>query len=279
MVVQVGEVYSSNNYGDFEVIAYASCSKVTVKFIDTGYKTNTSASSIRGGRVKDLMCPSVCGVGYLGGTEYPASVGGITEKAYAIWKGMLVRCYSDTALIKAPTYRNCTVVPEWHNYQNFAPWFQASYIEGCHLDKDIKVQGNKSYGPDTCMFVTVSANAIQSNAKHFIFVTPKGEKQEVYNLKKFCLDMGLSPETMGIVHSGERAQHRGWRRYSGDISLVPATIKRALKFTGPDGRVYTIEGITLKKFCALRGLNPSCMSKLHGGIQKTHKGWTKYKEK
>ena len=77
---------------------------------------------------------------------------------------MLERCYSKEKRYKNPTYEDCTVCKEWHNFQNFAKWYEENYyeIEGekmC-LDKDILVKGNKIYSPSTCILVPNRINVL-----------------------------------------------------------------------------------------------------------------------
>ena len=85
-------------------------------------------------------------------------------KAYSTWHSMLQRCYNDKFHKKYTTYIDCEVCPEWHNYQNFANWFEQNYyeIEGqrTDLDKDILIKGNKVYSSDTCIFVPKSINTL-----------------------------------------------------------------------------------------------------------------------
>ena len=72
---------------------------------------------------------------------------------YAKWKHMLERCYRPKHHLIHPSYRGCSVVEEWHTFSNFKAWMQTQDWEGKELDKDLKVFGNKVYGPDTCMFI------------------------------------------------------------------------------------------------------------------------------
>jgi hypothetical protein len=78
---------------------------------------------------------------------------------YAIWKGVLQRCYSDLCLKKYPTYRGCSICPEWIYFMTFKAWMMAQDWEGRQLDKDILVEGNKIYSPETCRFVEAIVNA------------------------------------------------------------------------------------------------------------------------
>lgn len=86
--------------------------------------------------------------------------GATNDKSYRKWKSMLNRCYSVYYHKNKPTYIDCKVCDEWHIFSNFKKWFDANYIEGCHLDKDILVKGNKLYSPDTCCFIPAQINSL-----------------------------------------------------------------------------------------------------------------------
>ena len=77
---------------------------------------------------------------------------------------MLRRCYDDKYQEKYLTYKNCEVCESWHNFQNFAEWFENNYYEiedeVMNLDKDILVKGNKIYSPETCVFVPQNINSL-----------------------------------------------------------------------------------------------------------------------
>ena len=79
---------------------------------------------------------------------------------YQKWKGMIERCYSVDSLIKNPTYKDCYVSSGWLLFSNFKNWMVNQDWEGKELDKDIKVVGNKAYGPDTCLFVSKRINRL-----------------------------------------------------------------------------------------------------------------------
>ena len=86
----IGKEYESNSYGRFKIIEYNSSKDVLVEFINTGYQTRTTMSSVRNGTIKDRYYPSVQGVGYLGDT-HNTSVKGVLNKQGNLWKSMLER--------------------------------------------------------------------------------------------------------------------------------------------------------------------------------------------
>ena len=82
---------------------------------------------------------------------------------YSKWVSMLTRCYSPKWQEKEPTYKGCTVIEEWKIFSNFRNWMIEQDYEGKHLDKDIIVEGNKVYSPETCVFVPQEVNKFLNN--------------------------------------------------------------------------------------------------------------------
>lgn len=211
----VGSVHKSNNYGYFEVVDYVRSTEVYVKFISTGNIVRTRAGKIRNGVIKDLMMPSVYGVGFVGiGDKNKSNF----TVAYNKWLSMLTRCYAEGSKVENPTYSDCTVCEEWHNFQNFAKWFEDSYPGGeskdWQLDKDLKVIGNKTYSPDTCIFIPQNVNLFTvanqgSRGKYMIGVSWNTEK------RKFRAQCN-NPLTTANEHIGyftnELSAHIAWRK-------------------------------------------------------------------
>ena len=79
---------------------------------------------------------------------------------FRTWKNILIRCYYQRVWAKQPTYSDCTVCDEWLTFSNFKAWMELQSWEGMDIDKDIRIQGNKIYGPDTCVFVPGSINSL-----------------------------------------------------------------------------------------------------------------------
>lgn len=79
---------------------------------------------------------------------------------YVKWKSMLERCYSDKVQRKHPTYKGCSVTEEWLTFSNFRSWMIRQDWEGNALDKDILLEGNKIYGPETCAFISSKLNSL-----------------------------------------------------------------------------------------------------------------------
>jgi len=205
-----GTIWKSNNYGEFKITRYVNTFEVHIKFLATGYERSVSLNSIKSGSIKDKLVPKVFDIGYTGDGDYPPSVNGLDSKSYKVWHCMLQRCYDESILERYPTYRGCTVAEEWHNFQNFAEWFEENYVEGYQLDKDIKVKGNKIYSPNTCMFVSPQENMEESRAKYYTFINPNGDVIHIYNLSGYCRENNLSLSSMTKLKDGIITKNKGW---------------------------------------------------------------------
>lgn len=87
--------------------------------------------------------------------------------AYLVWCNILRRCYDSTFKRTHPTYRDCTVCEEWLDFQNFAEWYTNHdyYGLGYDVDKDLLIQGNKLYSPETCSLVPQELNKLLTDRK------------------------------------------------------------------------------------------------------------------
>ncbi len=212
--IVIGGLYPQGKHGDLEVIGYEGCYSVTVRFVNTGYTRVASTQNILNQDVKDVFSPTVHGVGFFGVGNYVAfnTKAKRSTKQYKAWIGMLERCYSDKLHARCPTYIGCSVCHEWHNFQAFAEWFDKHYIEGFHLDKDIKIEGNKVYSPETCIFVSHKDNSTKAQAKTTKMTAPSGEVVDIYNMTAFCKKHVLNRDLMRNVATGKARQHKGWTK-------------------------------------------------------------------
>jgi len=164
----LGKVFQSKNYGEYIVTEYKSWREVHIMFTATGFKTVAQLKEIRTGMVKDYLLPTICGVGYLGIGDYKCQrINEYGKRAntpeYEVWNGMLKRCYNKEWRDKQgrQSYEGVTVCIEWHNFQNFAKWFNENKPEGDYaLDKDLKIIGNRQYSPESCTFLPVRVDSL-----------------------------------------------------------------------------------------------------------------------
>ena len=155
-----------NNFGSKMIISrYNNTRDIDVYFPEYDWTINhvTYGAAFKKGKIKCPYEPRVHGKGYLGENKYKASENGKKTKCYKVWQKMLQRCYDDFKK-RRPSYKDCEVCTEWHNFQNFAEWYNDNYYqiedEVMNLDKDILVKGNKIYSPETCVFVPQNINTL-----------------------------------------------------------------------------------------------------------------------
>ena len=162
-----------NNFGSKMIVTRSNTSKdIDIYFpqYDWTYK-NGKLSAFRGGKVKCPYERRYCGVGYIGEGEHKVCENGKDTHIYKVWIGMLKRCYDENAN-RYDLYggSGATVCEEWHNFQNFAEWYEENYYqvgnERMEIDKDILIKGNKIYSPQTCIIVprTINSLFVKSNS-------------------------------------------------------------------------------------------------------------------
>lgn len=86
-------------------------------------------------------------------------------RAGVTWSNMKARCFRQSWKQHKPTYRDCSMSPEFEDFQGFAEWCQTQVgygLEGYGLDKDILKVGNKVYSPEVCVFVPRFINSFMA---------------------------------------------------------------------------------------------------------------------
>lgn len=156
-----------NNFGsEMIIIRYRTNKDVDIYFPEYNWTArNTRYDVFKNG---EIVCPyerRVFSVSYLGEGKYNVhDKNGKLTKCYTAWHAMMQRCYDSECHKRLPTYIDCEVCEEWHNFQNFGDWFKDNYyeIEGqkMHLDKDILNKGNKIYSPENCIFAPEKINTL-----------------------------------------------------------------------------------------------------------------------
>lgn len=151
---------------------------------------------------------TVRGVGYNSGGAYKTNEHGRPTKVYSLWQGMIERCYNPKQLIRRPNYDGCTVDERWHDFQVFAVWYDSHPYKdlGYQLDKDILVQGNKLYSPETVCFVPREINMLFVSATKARGKYPQGvhyyKPLEKY---KAVVRIHGEPENLGYHNTPEEA--------------------------------------------------------------------------
>lgn len=80
---------------------------------------------------------------------------------YKDWVSILQRCISKKVHERQPTYIGCTVCEDWKYLSNFIKWVDSQPNkdwQNGQLDKDLLVEGNRHYSPETCVYIPRSLN-------------------------------------------------------------------------------------------------------------------------
>ena len=159
---RLGEV-SYNNFGsEMKIIKYNDSYDIDVYFKEYDWIFyGARYGNFKRGKIRCPYEPTFANKGYIGEGIFNTID---NKEAFEVWRKMIRRCYDDKEKSKHSTYQNATVCEEWHNFQNFAKWYEDNYYE-CNgekmdLDKDILVKGNKIYSPLTCVFVPHRINTL-----------------------------------------------------------------------------------------------------------------------
>jgi len=153
------------------------------------------------------------------------------KRVYALWFGMLRRCYdySQQNRKKGKSYANVVVCERWFYLKNFYEDIQKldGYSEwaknnSMSLDKDIAAQEvTKIYSPSTCKFVTMKENIQEMNercntvvyaqeALKTMYVLFKGDEYHIFNSEKeACQFLGVRKcSVAGAYKQGYKC--KGW---------------------------------------------------------------------
>lgn len=115
---------------------------------------------------------------------------------YAKWKGMITRCYSDKYKEKRPSYEGARVCDDWIYFSKFKAWMETQNWESAVLDKDLLLEGNKLYSPETCVFISAALNS---------FLTTRDAERGEFPLGvNFCKQNGKYRAECGGGKNGKR---------------------------------------------------------------------------
>ena len=149
-----------------EIIEYRSADDISVRFEDGTIIEHSEYIRFQRGEIKNPYQHKSNGIGYIGKSTMKVEDGN-DKLSYRRWRNMLDRCYNP----KDKQYKiyggnGVTDSKEWQCYENFEIWWDEHYYEleneRVELDKDILIEGNKVYSPETCMFVPQKINSFFS---------------------------------------------------------------------------------------------------------------------
>lgn len=112
----------------------------------------------------------LAGVG-INDADYQVKTRTVQCPYYKTWSNMINRVYAPSYKARFKAYQGCSVDERWHSFMAFKEWMQTQDWEGNHLDKDLLIDGNQVYGPNTCLFISRRVNNFltedrQTNSKY-----------------------------------------------------------------------------------------------------------------
>lgn len=207
-----------------KIIHYNNSKDIDVQFENGYISKNKEYKKFKDRGIKNPYYPEVYGVGFTGEGKYkPRKNDKRMNREYDTWHSMLERCYSKKSYAKYLSYVDCSVCKEWHNFQNFAKWYEENYYEvnneRMDLDKDILIKGNKIYSPEACVFVPQRINSLFVNNKSKdestlpkgVYLNKKLSKYSSYinigNKKRIFLGLHNTPEEAFYVYKKEKESY------------------------------------------------------------------------
>lgn len=187
-----------------KIVRYGGCDDIDVEFLDEHHyiKEHQAYVNFKSGSIKNPYDRTLFGVGYIGVGEYKAKINGKMTDAYEKWTGIMERCYLNPEKYPA-YYGKCIVCEEWHNFQNFAKWFEENryYVEDSRLniDKDILFPKCNIYSPKTCLLIPQRINMLFLNKPNNRGLPNGIVKQGKGFLAKY------KHESLGVFNSVEKA--------------------------------------------------------------------------
>lgn len=177
----------------------------------------------------------VYGVGIHDEGEYKITENGAPTKAYQAWRNMIERCYSSDYHKRHPTYIGCAVHPDWFSFQSFAEWYYLNHPTGndYHLDKDLKVLGNRTYSPGTCLFVSQVVNKFfsdQARSRGRYLIGTCWHRRSGKFMAQCSNPLEKKNDYLGLF-TDQISAHLAWRKRKSDLAY-----ELAMKQANPEVR-------------------------------------------
>ena len=165
---RVGEINYNSRNEKMTIVEYQNKENIYVKFED-GTIVKSRYCTFKIGIVKNPNSKIVENIGYMGIGKYSSRVNKQKTIQYKTWTNIIKRCNRIDRSDKNKSYYDCKISLEWHNFQNFAKWFDDNYYtvkdEKMNLDKDLLIKGNRIYSPNKCIFLPEKINTLLINNK------------------------------------------------------------------------------------------------------------------
>ena len=173
------------------------------------------------------MAKLLCGVG-LNDVDYKVNpiINGkhVMCPFYKAWQSMITRCYSKIYQAKKPSYIGCVVCDEWLTFSNFRGWMRSQDWQGMQLDKDILFAENKTYSPETCVFVSSMTNSFINENKAARGCTMIGvnfhSRDHVYQAR--CSNPFTKKSDFLGYFDDELSAHLAWKKRKLELAIIMA---------------------------------------------------------
>ncbi len=165
-IFNVGYTYTTKQGYNAEIIEKLGNKKFIV-LLDNKHKIECSSNSISKKTTQNPFHPTVMGIGYLGTTD--VSIFKDYQNECKRYQNMMNRVNSKASLSNDPQYKGCTIHEYFLSKYNFCMWARENMpvVDGVKfsLDKDLLVEGNMMYSPDTCIFLPHNVNTFLTGNK------------------------------------------------------------------------------------------------------------------
>lgn len=151
---------------------------------------------------------------------------------YKVWKEVVSRCFNSNLHSKYPTYRGCSISEDWKYLSNFIKWVDSQPNkdwQNCELDKDLLVEGNKYYSPQTTVFIPTALNLFlpyspksRGNLMLGVFLK-KGKKLRPYCAQ--CSNPFKAGERFVGYYDTELEAHLAWQTKKHEHALKLADMQ------------------------------------------------------
>ena len=159
---RTGEVRFNTFGSEMIITEYRGCDDIDVYFPQYNHTVRKRGyRNFKKGAIRCPYEPRVCGVGYLGEGDYKSCINNVTTKEYECWLHIITRYYNPNASRYKEGY---TVCEEWHNFQNFAEWYNDNYyeVEGHEMVVSCGFLTNdKVITPDNTIFTPCAINTLR----------------------------------------------------------------------------------------------------------------------
>lgn len=212
-----GTKYMNNQGSAFLIEKYNRAIDIDIRFVEGRYKKKVTAGQIKKGAIQNPFHRVSSGVGYMGVGRFSTMN---SPKASQVWRGIIHRCYDKKRAEKfIKNYDGCSVHEDWHNFQNFAEWYEKNYSDGYEVDKDLLFIGNKIYSKKTCILVPQWLNVFTASAKSIRGEFPVGvsKRKGKDDFEAYCNFDGKRMR-LGVFSNSESA-HRAWMEKKLSIAL------------------------------------------------------------